>query len=121
MRDRAQSKRLCKVAESCPVEPTNSAVLTSIQSMSQPSALGGSTMMLRKFQSLSLVLILCGAAVAADTLTLKDGTAHTGTVISITSRTVSFKEAGTLHRYPRSSVESLQFGGSPAATSAKTA
>jgi hypothetical protein len=76
-------------------------------------------MMLRKFQSLFLVLILCGAAVAADTLTLKDGTAHTGTVISITSRTVTFKEAGTLHHYPRSSVESLQFGGSPAASSAK--
>jgi len=78
-------------------------------------------MMMRKFQSLVLVLSFCGVAIAADTLTLKDGTAHTGTVISVTSRTVTFKEAGTLHKYPRSSVESLQFGGSHAASTSKEA
>jgi len=78
-------------------------------------------MMMRKFLSLVLVLSFCGVAIAADTLTLKDGTAHTGTVISVTSRTVTFKEAGTLHKYPRSSVESLQFGGSHAASTSKEA
>src|SRR5262249_15750030 len=82
---------------------------------------GETTMMMRKFLSLVLVLSFCGVAIAADTLTLKDGTAHTGTVISVTSRTVTFKEAGTLHKYPRSSVESLQFGGSHAASTSKEA
>ena len=74
-------------------------------------------MMLRKFYCLFLVAILCGTVFAADTLTLKDGKTHAGTVVSVTSRTVTFKEAGTLHRYPRSQVESLQFGGSTANSS----
>src|SRR5215813_2448527 len=82
---------------------------------------GETTMMMRKFLSLVLVLSFCGVAIAADTLTLKDGTAHTGTVIRVTSRTVTFKEAGTLHKFPRSSVESLQFGGSHAGSTSKEA
>jgi hypothetical protein len=72
-------------------------------------------MILRKFFSFCVVLIFCGAAIAADTLTLKDGTTHNGTVVSVTARTVSFKESGTIHRYPRSQVESLQFGASSTA------
>lgn len=76
-------------------------------------------MMLRKFFSLCVVLAFCGAATAADTLTLKDGTSHNGTVVSVTSRTVSFKESGKVHRYPRSQVESLQFGGAGTATGSK--
>jgi hypothetical protein len=75
-------------------------------------------MLLRKLPCFFLAMIFCGVALAADTLTLKDGTAHTGTVVSVTSRTVTFKEAGTLHRYPRSQVESLQFGGTTATTNA---
>ena len=79
-------------------------------------------MMLRKFFLLCVVLAVCGAAIAADTVTLKDGTTHNGTVVSVTARTVSFKEGGTIHHYPRSQVESLQFGGStPAATKAESA
>jgi hypothetical protein len=77
--------------------------------------------MMRKPHFLLIAIVLCGlcgTAIAADTLTLKDGTAHNGTVVSVTSRTVTFKEAGTLHRYPRSQVESLQFGGTGATTSA---
>jgi len=72
-------------------------------------------MMLRKFFVFCLLLVFCGAAIAADTLTLKDGTTHNGTVVSVTARTVSFKEGGTIHRYPRSQVESLQFSGTSAA------
>ena len=72
-------------------------------------------MMLRKFFVFCLLLVFCGAAIAADTLTLKDGTTHNGTVVSVTARTVSFMEGGTIHRYPRSQVESLQFSGTSAA------
>jgi hypothetical protein len=72
-------------------------------------------MMLRKFFVFCLLIVFCGAAIATDTLTLKDGTTHNGTVVSVTARTVSFKEGGTIHRYPRSQVESLQFSGTSAA------
>jgi hypothetical protein len=73
-------------------------------------------MTLRRLYCLFLMMILCGTVLAADTLTLKDGKTHTGTVVSVTSRTVTFQEGGTLHHYPRSQVESLQFGGSAAST-----
>ena len=61
-----------------------------------------------------VVLLFCGVAVAADTLTMKDGTKHTGVFMGATTRTITFKEGGTLHHYRLSSVQSLDFG-TPAA------
>jgi hypothetical protein len=56
------------------------------------------------------VLLLCGALLATDTLILKDGTQHTGTLVSATSTTITFREAGRLHHYPRSQVQSMEMG-----------
>src|ERR1043165_2632583 len=64
------------------------------------------------------VAVLCVAfalsitAVAADTLVMRDGTAHTGTFVSATTTTITFREGRVLHRYPRSRVQSLQLGDS---------
>jgi hypothetical protein len=61
------------------------------------------------------VLLLCGALLATDTITMKDGTQHTGTLVSASSTTITFREAGRLHHYPRSQVQSMELGpGSPA-------
>ena len=49
-------------------------------------------------------------AAATDTLVMRDGTTHSGTFVSATSTTITFREAKTLHRYSRSKVQSLQFG-----------
>jgi 3-mercaptopyruvate sulfurtransferase SseA len=54
---------------------------------------------------------------ASDTLVMRDGTTHSGTFVSATSATITFREGKTLHRYSRSKEQSLQFGES--ATSAK--
>ncbi len=75
---------------------------------------------MRKYLSWCAVLIFCQITFAADTITLKDGTSHSGSVVSVTARTVTFKEAGTVHRYPRSQVESLQFGGTSSAAAKTT-
>ncbi len=52
------------------------------------------------------------AAMASDTLVMRDGTTHSGTFVSATSATITFREGRTLHRYPRSKVQSVEFGGS---------
>ena len=68
------------------------------------------------------VVLLCSFVFATDTLTMKDGTKHTGTTVSMTATTISFKEAGKIHRYRKSEVQSLEFGTSgaeAASTSAK--
>lgn len=59
----------------------------------------------------TVFLALIGAA-SADTLTMKNGTTHNGTMVSATATTITFREEGRIHRYPRSNVDSLQFGGS---------
>ena len=46
----------------------------------------------------------------ADTLIMKDGTRHAGTFISATSKMVTFKEGTRIHRYPVSTVQTLEFG-----------
>src|SRR5579884_1413802 len=46
----------------------------------------------------------------ADTLIMKDGTRHAGTFISATAKTVTFKEGTRIHRYPVSTVQTLEFG-----------
>lgn len=63
-----------------------------------------------------VVLLFCGFTFATDTLTMKDGTKHSGVFLGATSRTITFKEGRTLHHYPLSSVQSLDFGEKAAAT-----
>src|SRR5579864_8927986 len=56
------------------------------------------------------VLLFSTALCATDTLTMKDGTQHTGTLVSMGATTVTFREGKTLHHYRRSDVQSLQLG-----------
>src|SRR5215471_20975582 len=60
------------------------------------------------FLTFTCVLLLCAASFAGDTLTMTDGTQHTGTFVSATSTTITFREAGKLHRYSRKQVQSLE-------------
>ena len=78
-------------------------------------------------------LLFCAMAFATDTLTMKDGTKHSGVFVGATARTITFKEGRTVHHYSRTNVESLEFGtpttspasaatsGARTATSAKSA
>lgn len=67
--------------------------------------------------SIGLVVFLFGAVAAfGDTLVMKDGSTHDGTVVSVSSSTITFREAGRLHHYPRSSVQSMDFAGSSTAS-----
>ena len=59
--------------------------------------------------------VLCSCFSLADTLVLKDGTRVTGTLVSATSRTITFREGRKLHHYLRSKIESVEF--SPATSS----
>jgi hypothetical protein len=56
------------------------------------------------------VFFLMSITALADTLIMKDGTHHAGTFVSATARTVTFKEGTHIHHYPRSSVQSIEFG-----------
>jgi hypothetical protein len=58
--------------------------------------------------AVACVLLLCAASFASDTLTMTDGTQHTGTFVSATSTTITFREAGKLHRYSRKQVQSVE-------------
>ena len=63
-----------------------------------------------------VVALVCCAA-SADTLIMTDGTRHSGTLVSATSRTVTFREGKALHRYARSKIQSIEFdSGAAAAT-----
>lgn len=67
------------------------------------------------------IFVLCGLALATDTLTMKDGTTHAGTTVSMTATTITFKEAGKIHRYRKSEIKSLDFGTTASDTSTGTA
>jgi hypothetical protein len=60
-------------------------------------------------------LLISVVALATDTLTMRDGTKHTGIFLGATSRTITFKEGQTTHHYPRTTVQLLEFGASSAA------
>jgi hypothetical protein len=45
------------------------------------------------------------ALATADTITLKDGTKHTGTLVGATARSVSLREGSTIHRYLKSKIQ----------------
>ena len=62
----------------------------------------------------ALILVCC--ACAADTLVLRDGSTHSGRFVSATTGTVSFSEAGTVQRYARSKIQSIEFDNSTVAS-----
>jgi hypothetical protein len=65
-------------------------------------------------------VVFCGSFCPADTLILKDGGRHSGTLVSVTSRNISFREGTAVHRYPRSTVQAIELGSSTTATAAAT-
>lgn len=69
-----------------------------------------------KFGLLGMFLFLCFSLAFSDTLVMKDGTTHQGSLISVTSRSVTFREAGAVHRYSRSTIDAIEFGGSSASS-----
>jgi hypothetical protein len=59
-------------------------------------------------QWLAAMLILVGI-VSAETITLKDGTKHTGVLVGATARSISLREGSTVHRYLKSKLQSIDF------------
>lgn len=59
-------------------------------------------------QLLTAMLVMIALA-SADTITLRDGTKHTGVLVGATSRSVSLREGSTVHRYLKSKVQSIDF------------
>jgi hypothetical protein len=57
-----------------------------------------------------LLALLTSGLLRADTLVLTDGTRVTGTFVSATASTISFKDAkGVVHRYKKTQVATLEF------------
>jgi outer membrane lipoprotein SlyB len=71
----------------------------------------------RKLAIATFVGLFACLSAFADTITMKDGTTHEGTLVSATSSTISFRTNGTLHRYQRSSVESINITNPQSASS----
>ena len=60
--------------------------------------------------AMSLCVLSLADVVSADTLVMRDGTRVRGTVVGITGRTITFRDAnGTSRRYPTTQVEALEF------------
>lgn len=55
----------------------------------------------------SIFLFSCLAG--ADTITLKDGSTRSGTVVSVATNSVSFREGSKIHRYLKTNIESIAF------------
>lgn len=55
-------------------------------------------------------LFLFSALCFADTVVLKDGSEHNGTVTTVTASSVSMRENGRMVRYTRSNVQAIEFG-----------
>ena len=69
----------------------------------------------RKLVIATFVGLFACVSAFADTITMKDGTTHDGTLVSATSSTIAFRSNGTLHHYKRSSVESINITSSQTA------
>lgn len=55
------------------------------------------------------ILVSAVSFATADTITMKDGATHVGTIVSTTSHSVSFREKGVAHRYLKSNIQSISF------------
>ncbi len=60
-------------------------------------------------RKLILVLFLCASVAWGDTLIMRDGSRHQGTLETTTEQYVTFSENGMRHRYSRSDVRSIEF------------
>src|SRR5512140_676228 len=56
------------------------------------------------------LLLVFSSFCFSDTLVLKDGTEHQGTLQSATTRSVTFKEGTQIRRYMRSDIQAIEFG-----------
>ncbi|MBV9088165.1 MAG: hypothetical protein JO187_12240 [Acidobacteria bacterium] len=65
---------------------------------------------IKTLAAVAFAMLFTCAALATDTLVMRDGSSHTGTFVSATATYITFREGRTLHRYPRSRVQSLDFG-----------
>ena len=65
-------------------------------------------MLQRSFVPPVCIFLLCACLSATDTLVMTDGTQHAGSLVSATPSTITFRERKILHRYPRSSVRSIE-------------
>ena len=66
-------------------------------------------------------VLMSASSCFSDTLVLKDGTTHTGTLQSATAQSVMFKEGTRVTRYLRSHIQAIEFDGSAASTSSNSA
>lgn len=57
---------------------------------------------------IAVVVLLCSSFCLGDTLVMRDGTQHDGVLQSTTTRYITFKEGTRIHRYLRSSVQSIE-------------
>jgi hypothetical protein len=66
----------------------------------------------KRFIVPALIILLIGSVAAtwADILVLKNGQEHSGTLVSATSTTITFRQNGQLMRYPVDTVDMIQFG-----------
>ncbi len=77
---------------------------------------------MRKTLGLSMAVVILGCCFCpADTLILRDGSRHSGSFVSATSRVISFKEGTIVHRYARSKVQSIEFDGAATALAGQPA
>jgi hypothetical protein len=67
-----------------------------------------------------LVIFLVSSFAGADTMTLKDGTTRTGTVVSVTGRSISFREGAKIHRYLKTNIQSVAFDSETGASATST-
>ncbi len=68
----------------------------------------------------AFLVLLISNSLNADTLVLKDGTSVSGTLVSATATTISFKDAhGVLHRYKKAQLASLEFSAANTITPAR--
>lgn len=60
----------------------------------------------------ALLVLLCSSLCLADTLVMRDGTRHSGTLDSVSENYITLYQGGTLHRYRRSQVERIDLNSS---------
>jgi hypothetical protein len=72
-------------------------------------------------RNLVVFLLLCGSLSFGDTLVMKDGARHDGTLTSATSHYITFREGTRVHRYLRSNVQNIELGSAVLPNSDETA
>ena len=58
----------------------------------------------------AVLLLVCSSFCFGDSLLMKDGTRHDGVLEGATAHYLTFKQGTRVHRYPRSSVQTIELG-----------